>query len=363
MHILKWALFVLLLPVACNTVDKSKLSGWKDLQESGELVCEQIKKPEPILKIQDVKIVSQDQLYVDVLDRRGASIAILAEYSPSLSFDLNNNMPFALGLRPIGSGFRKDDFVVVAMNDSNEYTDFTFTGKGLQKNSHGTVKQPVKKAYLTNTANYFVGIEDNKDELGYFLLSNKKAVPKIILPSDEVRVVHHKGQDYLVSIDDKKVIVKSAQNPKNQRAIAFVDAVSHVEAVVWGDKLVLAAVYGDPLSDVQTQLSVSALSLEQGFKDDWSSVKDLSDISIGNLKLYPCDKGMCLLMNQWIDSQTTIAKYAISEAGSIQEARLFGKMEKPQFINDAYYNTKQQKSYFVLREKSKNFWNFSLCRL
>lgn len=363
MSVFKTFVLIALASIGCNTLDYSKVSGWESLNKSADLECQQVKVPDSVLKIQDLKIASGRHLYADVLDRRGRSVAVWGTYDGTSRFDLVNKLPFDLGLRPIGSGFKDSRFTIVAMNEKNQFTDYIISDSSLKKVKGGFIKQAVSRAYLTDRSNYFVGVEDKGDELEYFMISNANQSLKLSLPSDEVRLIESKDQDYIVIVQGKTLVIRGVSDPKLSKTIEFKDDISHVESQSWQGGLVLAVVYGDALSDTQPTLVVQSLNVDQYFKQQWVLEENLDDINISNLKLYPCKNDLCLMMNQWIDSQTTIANYVIDDRGKVKDQRMFGKLEKPQFINDVYYNEDQEKRFIVLREKAKPFWKFSLCQI
>jgi hypothetical protein len=144
-----------------------------------------------------------------------------------------------------------------------------------------------------------------------------------------------------------------------------IDAQSQVEswsAAQFGGGTYLAFVDGDSMIG-QADLKISYVnSVDGATAVKWTKASPLKDVHVTEPVFLASAKGLEVLLLNWIDEESTIARYMVA-GGTVGKPAYSGIYPKGARIVDAFTGESPDDLYVVTRHRDDTRWAFNICEI
>jgi hypothetical protein len=381
--------FSVVIITGCITSGKDHKSAWAALDHAADIDCSPWPKRSKDLRIETIKPVHDAQesmqgFVVSVLTRTANQGQYFLPFKNSIDLDASKSQSIELprGGKALGGFYLgKRRLVFTALNTSQgvqielrTIPDNVVRGKTLLAN------ESIEDGFIKSTkGGFWLQYEDrdNSDKLALIQLLAKdhlsvKRVP--ITLESKPTLVSARGGAYLVWRPDEP------KAPLRYRWVSGIGSSgaggqpgpvlnlpyriqSQIESWTISsdlDQHMLVVVDGDTLIG-QAQLVANSLQLDPGgaiLKN--SKQLALKDTHTTEPLIVPGDKSPEILMINWIDEESTIARYNLKGQGITRPSYMgiFAKGTKMQWL---YKEPRTGTAYFLIKNKIESEWNYSLC--
>lgn len=381
-----WTYFSLVIFTGCFTSGKNHKSEWIALDHAESIECSPWPKRPKDLRIETIKPIydSKEKLHgfiVSVLTRSASRGQYFLPFQNSVELNLQKSQKIELprgGISLGGTLFGKRTMIFTAQNTAKgvqlelrSVPDNVVRGKAL------LASESIDDGFISSTqGGFWLQYEDNNSE--------KVALIKT-LPKDQIEIrripIAFDSKPILVSAPKGAFFVWRPDEPKalfKYRWVASLEGgggipgpvstlpyriQSQIESWTFGknkEQYLLVAVDGDTLIG-QAQLVVNSIKFgPTGATLATSHQLRIKDTHTTEPVIAPASQTSEILMLNWIDEESTIARYKLNDQGIAKPSHMgiFAKGTKIQWISK---DPNEDNVYFLTKNKSDTEWNYSLC--
>jgi hypothetical protein len=140
------------------------------------------------------------------------------------------------------------------------------------------------------------------------------------------------------------------------------DDVESWSAAAYGQGFYLAYVEGDSLVG-QAVLRVAYFNWRDGQPSvQWEKEDAIKDVHAGEPVFAAAEDGLELLLLNWVDDESTIARYQVS-AGKLGPPSFSGVFERGARLTEAFSDAGGDDLFALMRYREDNKWTFKVCAL
>jgi hypothetical protein len=133
-------------------------------------------------------------------------------------------------------------------------------------------------------------------------------------------------------------------------------------AASFGQGYFLAYVEGDSLVG-QATLRVAYFNWRDGVPVvQWQKEQIIKDVHVGEPMFSAVNDKLDLLLLNWVDDESTIARYQVS-SGTLGQPKFSGVFERGARLVKAFTDAKRSDSFVLMRYREDNKWTFKVCEL